>query len=118
LAGQSLSVLPAGDCPTQGDATILPVTDGVVPIEGCIWGANGCSIARLVGANYDSDSDVATVVIETVDDSGPDEACTQALVALGYRVELQFKFQLPGTVVVVHDDVNGRQTIARQELDR
>lgn len=116
LVDQSLSPVSAADCPADGKANVLAVVDGAIPVEGCLWGPTGCSVVRLATADYDADSNTATVVVETVEDAAPDEGCTQALVALGYRVELRFEYQLPRAVVVVHDDVNGRRTVARREI--
>ncbi|KAB1186689.1 MULTISPECIES: hypothetical protein [Haloferax] len=117
LVEQSLSPVPTDDCPTDGRATVPAVAEGVITVEGCLWGANGCSVVRLAAADYDSDSNTATVVIQTVEDVAPDEGCTQALVPLGYRAQLRFSFQLPAAIEVVHDDVNGRRTLTRRELD-
>ncbi|KAB1197252.1 MULTISPECIES: hypothetical protein [Haloferax] len=116
LVERSLSPESAENCPTEGQATIHTATDGVVPIDGCLWGPTGCSVLRLAAADYDTDSDTASVTTETVEDVSPDEACTQALVALGYRVELRFEYQLPRRVVVVHDDANGTRTVAEREI--
>ncbi|WP_411967873.1 hypothetical protein [Haloferax sp. YSSS75] len=116
LVDRSLAAEPADDCPSEGDATIHAATDGVVAIDGCLWGRNGCSVVRLASADYDGDSDTARVTVQTVEEEPDDGACTQALVSLGYRVELEFDYQLPGRVAVAHDDVDGRRVVARREL--
>ncbi len=116
LVDRSLSPKSADDCPPDGQATITGPTDGVVSIDGCLWGPTGCSVVRLAAADYDVDSGTARVAIETVEDRATDEACTQALVALGYQVQLRFDYGVPRRVVVVHDDANGNRTVAERDL--
>ncbi|KAB1192435.1 hypothetical protein GJR96_02865 [Haloferax sp. MBLA0076] len=117
LAGQSIAPVSTDECPADGKANVPAIENGIISVEGCLWGASGCSVVRLAAVEYDAESNTAAVVVETVEETAPDEECTQALVPLGYRVELRFKFQLPGEVVVVHDDVNGRRTVARREVN-
>ncbi|ELZ94765.1 hypothetical protein C440_06812 [Haloferax mucosum ATCC BAA-1512] len=113
LVGRTLSPETARNCSPDGQAQISHTTTGV-EISGCIWGRNGCSVARLGRTDYDVEADVATVVVETVEDAEPGEACTQAIVVRGYVVQLRFEVGLPEQVVVVHDDANGRREVARR----
>ncbi|WP_396610669.1 hypothetical protein ACH9L7_10550 [Haloferax sp. S1W] len=116
LVDQSLSPRHDTECPQGGAARATYISSGVL-VEGCLWGANGCTVARLGGSDYDPDSDVAMLFVETVDDRDPDEACTEALKPLGYEARLQFENGLPGEIVVEHDDVNGRREVARINFD-
>ncbi|AFK18222.1 hypothetical protein E6P09_05505 [Haloferax mediterranei ATCC 33500] len=114
LVERSFSPQTADDCPDDGKAQVTYTKTGAT-VSGCLWGRNGCAVARLARADYDVESDVATVVVKTVVDAEPDEVCTQALVTRGYELTLSFEAGLPGRVVVIHDDVNGRREVARRD---
>ncbi|ELZ87637.1 hypothetical protein C453_04764 [Haloferax elongans ATCC BAA-1513] len=116
LVDNSLSPRHDPECPQGGAAQASYISVGVL-VEGCLWGANGCAIARLGRATYDPESDVASLLVETVEDRDPDEACTEALKPVGYEARLQFENGLPGELVVEHDDVDGRREIARIDFD-
>lgn len=101
-------------CEEQNDASIA-VDGDVVRVVGCATGKDGCRGAALDGATYDGDADRLTVAVTTEDDSGTDEACTQALTALGYEAEITVEGPLPGETVVIHDDAKGRREVATAE---
>jgi len=98
-------------CPAAGEADV-DVGDGTVTVRGCVVGANGCAVATLEAVIFDTSDEALTVVVATADRSGEGEACTQALVELGYRVRTTFEGGLPASVTVVHEDVDGRRTVA------
>ena len=72
-------------------------------------GKNGCTRRRL--ASVDRDAGDVTVVVAAVEEREEDEACTEALVNLGYEVRID-DADPPTSVTVVHDDVDGRRTVA------
>lgn len=87
-----------------GNATVEFNTDeNSVRIEGVIVGNNGCYTARLGSAEYDCDEDVLVIDVESFEDREEDEACTEALINLGYGVSAEFSGGLPSSVEVRHD---------------
>ncbi|MGQ4554437.1 hypothetical protein [Halobellus sp. GM3] len=98
-------------CPNPGEATVDFGGDGPVSVVGCVVGKNGCTVPRLRDAAYDAGADEITVVVAAVEERDEDEACTEALVNLGYEVELSIDGDPPTSVRVVHDDVDGRRTV-------
>ncbi|GAB7094872.1 hypothetical protein JCM30237_20250 [Halolamina litorea] len=105
---------PRENCPEPGSATVS-TDDARVIVEGCIVGRNGCMVASLASATYDAVADELSVRVTTVDESEPDEMCTQQLVHRGYRAEIRFDGGLPATTVVTHDGADGEREVARTE---
>lgn len=89
-----------------------------IRVDGCIVGNTGCHVPSLLeptleeGETRRLSDDRLLVAVETVDDSGPDEACTQALTELGYEAAFGFEGALPSSVEVVHETHDGRRTVA------
>jgi hypothetical protein len=83
---------PRRECQSPGEATVDFGGDGPITVAGCVVGKNGCTVARLRDITYD-------------------EACTDALVNLGYGATVEVDGALPTAVRVVHDDVDGRRTV-------
>lgn len=102
---------PRERCPNPGEATVDFGGDGPISAVGCVVGKNGCTVPRLRDASYDAGADEVTVVVAAVEERGEDEACTEALVNLGYEVGIETDGEAPTAVRVVHDDVDGRRTV-------
>ncbi|MFB6090764.1 MAG: hypothetical protein ABEJ97_06860 [Halobellus sp.] len=112
--GQDLvsgSLVPREECPTPGEATV-ELGDGSATVRGCVVGKNGCTVPRLLDLTLDADTGVATVVVAAVEEREEGEACTEALVNLGYEVRVDSGGATLSGVEVVHDDVNGRRVVA------
>lgn len=114
LVGRSFTPVRADACPAGGSALATETETGV-SVVGCVSGAAECAIARLARADYDAESDVATVVVETVERTDA-ENCTESPVTRGYEATLRFESGLPGRAVVVHDDADGRREVARIDV--
>ena len=104
----AVTFVPRASCPDPGGATVDPDADPV-SVVGCVVGKNGCARQRLT--SVDRDASAVTVVVTAVDERGDDEACTEALVNLGYEIRIDDP-DPPTSVTVVHDDVDGRRTVA------
>jgi hypothetical protein len=118
------SEMPTGTAPTAGlaAATLVPreecadpggararLDDDPVTVVGCVVGKNGCTRPRL--ASVDRNDERVRVVVAAVEERDDEEACTEALVNLGYEVRLDSD-DPPTSVTVVHDDVDGRRVVA------
>ncbi|POG53821.1 hypothetical protein [Haloferax marisrubri] len=114
LVGRSFTPVRADACPANG--ALATETETGVSAVGCVSGATECSIARLARADYDAESDTATLVVEAVERADT-KNCAESPVARGYEATLRFESGLPGRAVVVHDDANGRREVARIDVD-
>lgn len=103
-----------GDCSDAGTAAIT-FGDSGVSVEGCISGNNGCKEASLAAATCDAPENVLEIVVETVDRSTTATACTEVIVHRGYAAEIGFEGDLPESVVVVHENFEGRTEVASAE---
>jgi hypothetical protein len=99
-------------CGAPGDARVSIDGDAVV-VRGCIRGANGCTVPKLAAVSLDTATGELTVLVATEERGGADRACTQAIVDLGYEVEVTFRGRPPARVDVVHDGGGGRGTVAQ-----
>ncbi|MFA1610131.1 hypothetical protein [Halobellus rubicundus] len=104
------TLVPREECPTAGDATV-ELGDGSATVRGCVVGKNGCTVPSLREVTIDAETDVATVVVAAVEERGEDEACTEALVNLGYEVRVDAGDATLTGVEVVHDDIEGRRVV-------
>ena len=102
------TLVPRDECTDPGGATVRLDNDPVT-VVGCVIGKNGCTRPRLT--SVDRDNGAVRVVIAAVEERDDDEACTEALVNLGYEVQLD-SGNSPVSVTVVHDDVDGRRVVA------
>ncbi|WP_410765662.1 hypothetical protein [Haloferax sp. DFSO60] len=93
--------------------TTVVFSESKIDVIGCVVGRSGCSGLRLASARYDAEEDSTRLVVEAIENRDEGEVCTQALTSLGYRVALTYQHGVPGEIVVVHDDANGRQTVVR-----
>lgn len=107
-AGLSAVTLVPRECSTPGDATVR-LDGGPVTVVGCVVGKNGCTRPRV--ASVDRDDGAVTVVIAAVEEREEGEACTEALVNLGYEARIDHDDPLT-SVTVVHDDVDSRRVVA------
>lgn len=90
-----------GDCAEPGTAATVAFDGETVTVDGCLEAANGCVYPELASADY---ADGAFVVaVEGVDESDPDEACTQAIEYRDYAATATFDGGVPETVEVHHD---------------
>ncbi|MFB6091598.1 MAG: hypothetical protein ABEK02_01155 [Haloquadratum sp.] len=106
------SLLPREACPDPGGATVRFGEGDAITVRGCVVGKNGCTVPRLQDVRYDADATALTVVVAAVEERAENEACTEALVNLGYEVDVEVQGATPTRVRVVHDDVDGRRTVA------
>lgn len=104
----SATLVPREACPTPGEATVSFDSDESISVVGCVVGKNGCTRPRL--SSIDRDGGAVTVVVAAVEERAEDEACTGALVNLGYEVRIDSN-DPPTSVTVVHDDKDGRRTV-------
>ncbi|MFC7204584.1 hypothetical protein ACFQJC_13755 [Haloferax namakaokahaiae] len=109
LVEASLTPEEADQC--NASETTVVFSESKIDVIGCVVGRNGCSGLRLASARYDEDDDSTRLVVETVENREEGEECTEALEPLGYRVALTYEYGVPGEIVVVHDDANGRRTV-------
>jgi hypothetical protein len=110
------SLTGTGRCDSPGTASVT-VGNGVATVTGCAHGRNGCAVPVLGDASYTPDADRLTVVVTSEVRRGEDEACTEALLPLGYEVRVALDGATPAVVRVVHDDVDGRREVARWRRD-
>jgi len=94
---------------TQADSATATVDGTDVVVDGRIQGDNGCYTGELDSVNYDGDR--LTVAVRAVDDSDPDEMCTDAIVEIDYTATVEFANGPPATVVVTHDHGDGPETV-------
>lgn len=92
---------------TQVDEATVQFDAETVRVDGTIWGSNGCKTAVLGGADYTANTGELTVAVVTTDREDAGDACTQAIVEIGYEAEVRFEGGRPDTVVVTHDRGDG-----------
>lgn len=102
------TLVPRDRCTDPGGATVR-LDDDPVTVIGCVIGKNGCTRPRLT--SVDRDDGAVRIVVAAIEERDDDEACTEALVNLGYEVRLDSESSLT-SVTVVHDDVDGRRVVA------
>ncbi|MFC6826620.1 hypothetical protein [Halopelagius fulvigenes] len=108
------SLTPLDECPSPGEASVAFDDEGVT-VTGCIVGKNGCTVPSLEHLSYDGQEGLVTLVVAAVEERDDDEMCTEALENLGYEARVALDGTVPSAVVVVHDDVNGKREVAREE---
>lgn len=75
-----------------------------VVVTGAIEGSDGCKTAALGDVSYDAAADHLSVDVVTENRAGTEgQACTQALVSIGYEVVVEFAGGLPSEASVSHD---------------
>lgn len=84
-----------------------------VVVSGCVRGSNGCHAPHLRGTVLKGE--MLSVTVASVDTSESMEVCTDVLVENGYEVVARFDGGLPSRVEIVHDDMDGRRTVATVE---
>lgn len=105
-----------GNCPSEdGGTASIDFGDATVTVDGCLTARDGCHYPGLAEAVYEDD--VFRIVVEEVDESDPDEVCTQAIEYRAYTVAATFADGTPESVEVVHDAADGRNTVATAERD-
>lgn len=125
----------------SSDGNTQPITS--VVINGCVVGQSGCSVPILTELSVNNKSEstqspdnvtntyadtdsVITVLITTMSEQDAAEMCTQALTPLGYSVHMNIEFDscldddhyVHWTLRVIHEDINGRQIVARVRIPR
>ncbi|AUX09427.1 hypothetical protein AArcSl_1801 [Halalkaliarchaeum desulfuricum] len=112
------ATLSEAACEEPETATVTVDEDALeVHVDGCIVGNTGCHVPVLVEPTFEDEpqrvaGDLLRVRIATVDDSDPDEMCTQVLTDLGYEATFVFEEALPTSVEVVHETHDGDRTVA------
>lgn len=110
------SLVRQGDCDkSSARSATVAFGETVVDVDGCLTARDGCHYPALVDAGYEDD--VFRVVVEEIDESDPDEVCTEAIEYRDYAVESSFESGTPTTVEVVHDTAQGRETVATAHHD-
>lgn len=102
------------ECPAPGDADVSFDESGVT-VVGCVVGKNGCTVPSLEHVSYDGRTETVTLVVAAVEERDENQACTEALVHLGYEARVELDGTVPDAAVVVHDDVNGRREVVHEE---
>ena len=102
------------DAETVGEA-VIEFTSDAVHVDGTVLGETGCHGVALADATVTDDR--FRMVVAAVDDSDPEELCTQALTEVGYAVDATFVDGVPGSVTVVHDDADGHAVVATDSPD-
>ncbi len=110
------SLTRTGQCERPGTASVA-FDDEAVTTTGCAHGRNGCAVPVLADVSYSPDGDLLTVVVAGEVQRDEDEACTEALLPLGYEARVVMDGTVPGVVSVVHDDVDGRREVVRLTRD-
>jgi hypothetical protein len=106
------SLASTGRCDSHGTASV-DFDDAGVTVTGCARGRNGCAVPVLADVSYAVSDDTLTVVVASTVERDEDELCTEALLPLGYEARVVMDGTVPGHVRVIHDDVDGRRTVAR-----
>lgn len=115
LVTASLSVSDVG-CGSESDGgASVSFEESALQVSGSVVGSNGCYRARLGEVSVDSSSDTCRVVVQAFDDSGPDGGCNECITVVSYDVRVVFDGGVPGTVMVVHDDLGGEHTVATED---
>lgn len=116
------ATLTGAACEQPESATVTFDEDALeVLVAGCIVGNTGCHVPVLVEPTLEGDEpqnvaeDPLRVRIATVDDSDPDEMCTQVLTDLGYEATFGFEDTLPAAVDVVHETPDSDRTVVTAE---
>lgn len=114
LADTTFEILDNRPDERLNEATVT-VEDGAVVVTGTIFGSNGCYTARLADAVTNAGR--LTVTVESYEDTGDGTpACTQAIVAIDYRLTATFEGSLPTAVEVRHDTPDGTDVVATKNL--
>ncbi|RDI71412.1 hypothetical protein [Halopelagius longus] len=108
------SLTPRDECSSPGEASVAFDDEGVT-VTGCIVGKNGCTVPSMEDLTYDGREGLVTLVVAAVEERDDDEMCTEALENLGYEARVALDGTVPSAVAVVHDDVNGKREVAREE---
>lgn len=88
---------------------VVTFSGETVTVIGCVTGSNGCHKPVLTQAVIDGST--LQITVESTDTSAEGTACTSVITKNGYRVCVRTDGSLPETVTVVHDDINGEQTV-------
>lgn len=90
---------------TRGDEVSVQFDDEslTVRVEGTTFGNNSCYTAELGETEHDEEEGTLRLNVETFDDSGEDEFCTQVITEIEYRVTASFENALPRRVIIEHD---------------
>lgn len=86
---------------SEDERASVTFEDGSVAVTGTIGGNNGCYTARLAGATIVDGT--LTVNVESYEDAGEEQDCTQVLVAIEYRATVEVDGTPPASVTVEHD---------------
>lgn len=123
LGGTETDVPPPGEEPALADRTFEVTKRGCgnevdeatvsfrgdVVVTGTITGSDACKTARLVTAEVRDGA--FHVLVGTTDESGAD-VCAQCLTEIDYEAGFEFEGELPEKVVVEHESLGGRRTVA------
>ena len=112
LVSSNLEVL--GRRPASGDGAAeageleFRTEASEVVVTGEVLARDGCETAMLESVGYDAETDTLSVaVVAETPESKADEACTQALEAVAYRVTVGFENAIPHTVEVTQEGYGG-----------
>jgi hypothetical protein len=94
---------------TAGQASVTFGTDGV-GIDGCFETNSTCREPTLADLKYDSGSDTLSVLVASALNDDP--VCSPTFTTYDYTATVRFEGGVPGRVVVVHDNYDGRTVVA------
>lgn len=113
LTGTTIAA-QGSDCGQQVHEAEVTFDDDVV-VDGTIWAPNPGHTPVVVAADYDDTADTLSLTVGTEDAS--DGPVVQCIAEVEYRATATFADGLPGTVTVVHETTEGRETVATVERD-
>lgn len=85
-------------CGSQANRAAVTFGEGVVTVDGTLWGNDACYTGRLGSVSIDGDTLTVRVTAERPDDV---RGCAQCISEIDYRATVEVASP-PSTVVVVH----------------
>ncbi|WP_135852366.1 hypothetical protein [Halorussus salinus] len=82
-----------------------------VVVSGTIPGSNGCYLAKLVEASYDSETRTLDVTVSSAAKEGS-QVCTQCIVKIDYEATVSVSGDGPERVTVTHSAMGESKTVA------
>lgn len=113
IAESNLRLVDQG-CGEGADSASVSFGASDVTVEGTIGGSDTCKVAELRETAYDAASGKLRVVVGTTDATAEGETpvCGECIVDIEYEAVVRFEGDTPTSVTVVHESVNGTNTVA------
>lgn len=109
LADTSFEVLQS-NCGSPTNEASVAFGEREVTVTGIIAGSNTCYTAKLADASYDPETQSLDLTVASMQKEGA-EACAQCIVELEYEATATFEGGLPESVRVVHEGMDGTETV-------